>query len=196
MGATRTSAVSRARRKMKSTIAASSITGWVLGITIMVVTPPAAAASEAVASVSRYSVPGSPVNTRMSIRPGMSVAPAQSKLAVPAPMESFVTFGPTASIQPSSTRMPPLAVQALGRSNDVGIQIGFALRRLLDGRRHHDFAPAGQLRDSASSTAMRTATPISTCSRITDCAPSATLESISMPRFIGPGCMTSASGLA
>ena len=54
----------------------------------------------------------------------------------------------------------------------------------------------GRFRDSASSTAMRTATPISTCSRISDCAPSATIESISTPRFIGPGCMTSASGLA
>ena len=40
IGATRTEAVSRARRRMKSTMAASSITGWVLGMTIMVVTPP------------------------------------------------------------------------------------------------------------------------------------------------------------
>src|SRR5690606_9633092 len=47
---------------------------------------------------------------------------------------------------------------------------------------HHAF---GRLRDKASSTAMRTATPISTCSRMSDCAPSATLESISTPRFIG-----------
>ena len=46
---------------------------------------------------------------------------------------------------------------------------------------------------SASSTAMRTATPISTCSRISDWAPSATAEEISTPRFIGPGCITSAS---
>ena len=54
----------------------------------------------------------------------------------------------------------------------------------------------GRCLASASSTAMRTATPISTCSRMSDCAPSATSESISTPRFIGPGCMTSASGLA
>ena len=58
---------------------------------------------------------------------------------------------------------------------------------------HHAF---GRLRDRASSTAMRTATPISTCSRIKDCGPSATIESISTPRFIGPGCITSASGRA
>ncbi len=43
---------------------------------------------------------------------------------------------------------------------------------------------------------MRTATPIATCSVIADCGPSATSESISTPRFIGPGCMTSAPGLA
>ena len=54
----------------------------------------------------------------------------------------------------------------------------------------------GMLRASASSTAMRTATPISTCSRMSDCALSATSVSISTPRFIGPGCMTSAPGLA
>ena len=84
------------------------MTGWVLGITIMVVTPPAAAASEALASVSRYSVPGSPVNTRMSIRPGMRVRPVQSITGVPLPTLSRVTFGPTARIQPSSIRMPPV----------------------------------------------------------------------------------------
>src|SRR5688572_32314190 len=49
---------------------------------------------------------------------------------------------------------------------------------------------------TASSTAMRTATPLETCRRMTDCGPSATAESISTPRFIGPGCMTMASGLA
>ena len=43
---------------------------------------------------------------------------------------------------------------------------------------------------------MRTATPISTCSRMSDWAPSATAVSISTPRFIGPGCMTSAPGFA
>src|SRR6185436_19906133 len=42
-------------------------------------------------------------------------------------------------------------------------------------------------------TAIRTAMPKVTCGRITECLPSATLESISTPRFIGPGCMTIAS---
>ena len=45
-------------------------------------------------------------------------------------------------------------------------------------------------------TAIRTAMPKVTCGRITLCAPSATAESISTPRLIGPGCMTIASGLA
>ena len=42
---------------------------------------------------------------------------------------------------------------------------------------------------------MRTATPLVTCSVISDAGPSATSAAISTPRFIGPGCMTSASGL-
>ena len=45
-------------------------------------------------------------------------------------------------------------------------------------------------------TAMRTAIPKVTCGRITLCAPSATRESISTPRLMGPGCMTMASGRA
>ena len=36
-------------------------------------------------------------------------------------------------------------------------------------------------------TAMRMARPLVTCSRIADCAPSATPAVISMPRMIGPG---------
>jgi hypothetical protein len=55
----------------------------------------------------------------------------------------------------------------------------------------HDQAPA-----SMAMTAIRTAMPKVTCGRITAWRPSATAESISTPRFIGPGCMTMASGLA
>src|SRR5262249_40296504 len=52
-------------------------------------------------------------------------------------------------------------------------------------------------RESASSTAMRMATPISTCSRIRlTSMSSATSESISTPRFMGPGCITSAPAFA
>src|SRR5690606_4192744 len=45
-------------------------------------------------------------------------------------------------------------------------------------------------------TAMRTAMPEVSCLRITDWAPSATADSISTPRLIGPGCIAWASGLA
>ncbi|OLB32188.1 MAG: hypothetical protein AUH13_04980 [Acidobacteria bacterium 13_2_20CM_58_27] len=44
--------------------------------------------------------------------------------------------------------------------------------------------------------AMRTATPLVTCSSTHDCAPSATSGVISIPRLIGPGCKTIASGCA
>ena len=43
------------------------------------------------------------------------------------------------------------------------------------------------VRSARSITAMRIATPFVTCSRIADCAPSATPAVISMPRMIGPG---------
>ena len=75
IGCTWTIAVSRARRSTKSTIAGSSITGLVSGWHTMVVTPPAAAAWLAEASVSRYSAPGSPMKARMSTRPGATSAP-------------------------------------------------------------------------------------------------------------------------
>ncbi|KAJ8136901.1 hypothetical protein OY671_009886, partial [Metschnikowia pulcherrima] len=45
-------------------------------------------------------------------------------------------------------------------------------------------------------TAMRTAMPKVTCGRMTLCLPSATADSISTPRLIGPGCITMASDLA
>ena len=46
------------------------------------------------------------------------------------------------------------------------------------------------------STAILTATPLLTCSRMTERGPSATSEAISTPRFIGPGCITSTLGEA
>src|SRR5690606_36703551 len=45
-------------------------------------------------------------------------------------------------------------------------------------------------------TAIRTAMPKRTWSRMTACGESATADSISTPRFIGPGFITIASGLA
>ena len=43
------------------------------------------------------------------------------------------------------------------------------------------------------STAIRTLTPLATCSTIVDLSESATSAAISTPRFIGPGCITMAS---
>src|SRR5262249_46262387 len=78
IGWTCTIAVSRARRSTKSTIAGSSMTGLVSGWQTIVVTPPAAAARLAVASVSRCSAPRSPTKARMSM-----TRPRQSIVSVP-----------------------------------------------------------------------------------------------------------------
>ena len=222
-----TIAVSRARRRMKSTVAELSITGLVSGWQMMVVMPPAAAAWLAEAKVSRWLAPGSPTKARMSISPGATTLPAQLTMSVPsgtpaAPMprlESRIT--PSAiSTSPVMSRSregsirralasrigrrsvsidanPAVIRGALGREPDqrsgVRLDSGFGRPPGMTMERRYAF---GRLRASASSTAIRTATPISTCSRISDCAPSATMESISTPRFIGPGCITSASGFA
>src|SRR5690606_13229869 len=49
---------------------------------------------------------------------------------------------------------------------------------------------------SVYSTAIRTGTPLPTCRSITLVGPSASADSISTSRFIGPGCMTTAPGAA
>lgn len=70
-------------------------------------------------------------------------------------------------------------------------------RRIALRRRTSAHAFRRKSRASTSSTAIRTATPISTCSPITDRSGSSAMAlSISTPRFIGPGCMTMASGFA
>src|SRR5882672_2831604 len=91
----------------------------------------------------------------------------------------------------------------------VAFRSGIEQPRVEDGERAHllgrlrrsETHAAGSFglsaRVSTSRQAMRTATPISTCSRIRlRSMSSATSLSISTPRFIGPGCMMSASGLA
>ena len=66
-----------------------------------------------------------------------------------------------------------------------------------DGQRVHAvIARAGARPSTSAMTAIRTAIPLVTCSRITDCGPSATAEAISTLRLMGPGCMTMASGRA
>ena len=185
-----TIAVSRARRSTKSTVAELSITGEVSGWQMMVVMPPVAAAWLAEAKVSRWLAPGSPTKARMSISPGATILPAQLTMSVPsgtpaAPMPRLAVADHAVGDQHVAG-----AVEIARRIDDAGVG---EQDRAAIGQHDHAF---GRLRASASSTAIRTATPISTCSRISDCAPSATIESISTPRFIGPGCITSASGLA
>src|SRR6185437_11964788 len=68
---------------------------------------------------------------------------------------------------------------------------GIGQSPVLEDEAHADATPS-----SSCKTAMRMSTPFSTCSRITDCGESATSALISTPRIIGPGCITSASGLA
>src|SRR3954471_14737166 len=103
IGSTCTIAVSRARRITKSTIAGSSITGSVSGWQTIVVTPPAAAAWLAVASVSRYSAPGSPIKARISTRPGVASLPSQSMTSVP-------SGTPAAWIPRLASRITPSAI--------------------------------------------------------------------------------------
>ena len=95
-------------------------------MTIMVVTPPAAAAADAEARVSRCSLPGSPVNTRMSISPGMSRRPRQSMTGVPAPAVAGDTARPAATIRPSAMSSPPGCVEAEGGIDQAGIDEGAA----------------------------------------------------------------------
>jgi hypothetical protein len=62
----------------------------------------------------------------------------------------------------------------------------------IDDARVADLQPH-QLPATMLMTAIRTAMPNVTCGRMTERGPSATVESISTPRFIGPGCITIAS---
>src|SRR5213079_3161376 len=98
----------------------------------------------------------------------------------------------------SRARGRDLAVldQQVGRA--VQVPAGVDHPAALEQEGPHHSGAAARLAASASSgrppasrysTAIRTATPFVTWSRITLCGPSATRESISTPRFMGPGCM-------
>src|SRR5690606_11021895 len=113
--------------------------------------------------------------------------PRQSREA--APVDSLATGGHSlvARIGSGGDYAPVLdqyradLVEASRRIDDPDI---------LDAQRvHRAFSPSRRGSSRASMTAMRTATPISTCASMTLCGPSAMSEAISTPRFIGPGCM-------
>src|SRR5262245_58833010 len=92
---------------------------------------------------------------------------------------------------------PARLVPAAGRVDEPRVEERRCFLRCCFVPAHGEAAQRlGSCRAMASSTAMRTATPISTWSRMTLREWSAMVEAISTPRFIGPGCMISASGLA
>src|SRR5712672_1089964 len=102
-----TIAVSRARRKTKSTVAELSITGEVSGWQMMVVMPPVAAAWLADAKVSRWLAPGSPTKARMSISPGAMILPAQLMMSVPSGTPAAPMPRLESRITPSAIRTSP-----------------------------------------------------------------------------------------
>ena len=195
---TLTMALSRARRWMKSTSATWSMTGLVSGITTMVVTPPAAAAWLAVFKVSRCSLPGSPVNTCASIEAGGEhVALAVDDLGALGRVATQVRaeIGDHAIRDQQAARLVAVRCRvdqarvdedgAAGVLRPVGgfprccgvHRLGrFAGQRFEHGHAHGN-AHLHLVADDAREW-------------------SATVEAISTPRFMGPGCMTRASGLA
>src|SRR6202140_3099025 len=119
-----TIAVSRARRRTKSTVAELSITGEVSGWQMMVVMPPVAAAWLAGAKVSRWLAPGSPTKARMSIRPGAMILPAQLTMSVP-------SGTPAAPMPRRLSRMVPSAISTSpipSKSRDGSIRRALASR--------------------------------------------------------------------
>ncbi len=110
------------------------------------------------------------------------------------------------------TRRNPVARAINDRVRMAQIHLRSALRdlRVLDNDRTHCIQILRRIQNPAipknnlhfitpaarSSAAIRTKIPFVTCSKTVLWGPSATASSISTPRFIGPGCMISASGLA
>ena len=166
----------------KSTIETLSITGFVLGIVTTDVTPPDKAASLKVLKFSLYSKPGSPTNTRISTKPGNICFPFKSITFSRDGMLLVFTFLPTASILPFSPIInPPVSF------NELYGSIIFAFIK------YFFFIYSQNIFKQA----ILTATPNSTCSLITLLLiSSAKFVSISIPLFIGPGCIISASSLA
>ena len=186
-----TIAVSRARRSTKSTVAELSMTGEVSGWQMMVVMPPAAAAWLAEAKVSRWLAPGSPTKARMSIRPGATTLPAQLMMSVP-------SGTPAAPMPRLESRITPSAISTSpgpSKSRDGSMTRALASRI---GRRSVSMIVTRSAGCGRALPAPPCAPPLpfrpvpgsATARRRRRC------ESISTPRFIGPGCITSASGLA
>ncbi len=95
-------------RSINSNKAISSITGSVLGKQTIVVIPPATAAFETVSKVSKCPLPGSPVVTLISTKPGAIHLPPQSSTSISSCVVSIKTLGPISSIFPSRIRTLPI----------------------------------------------------------------------------------------
>ena len=180
IGYTRARPASRALARISAVTLALSFTGVVFGMHATAVKPPATADAVPVATVSLCSCPGSRRCTCMSMRPGHDDEAGRNvdDRGAVRPADRVPTCGDPVAVDQDVER----AVDPVGRIDDAP-----ALKQLLHVRLRR---PAG------SSTAIRTATPLATWSRITEYGPSATSEAISTPRFIGPGCMIITSGLA
>ncbi len=161
---------------------ASSMTGSVLGTQTMVVTPPAAAARLAVAKVSRCSCPGSPAETSMSMRPGASTQPNNRRYrhsVMPADVGDLaVNDQHAAHLVEAGERIDQPCIDE-GRTvrAEIGWKPGRRFWQMAGERLNSCCAPRRPSRPARDERSMS----------------SATLQSISTPRFIGPGCMMSAS---
>ena len=174
--------LSRPLRFKKSTIDTLSIIGSVLGIVTTDVTPPDKAALLSVLKFSLYSYPGSPTKTLMSTIPGNICLPWRSITFSLEGILFLLTFFPIASTKPfSSIINPPTSF------NELCVSIIFAFKK------YCFFIYVQKIFKQA----ILTATPNSTCSLITLLfMSSAKFVSISIPLFIGPGCIIKASSLA
>ena len=168
----------RARCLSISTRPGSSSGGSVSGGHARLVTPPAIAAAISDSSVALYSKPGSRSRAETSMRPGATTSPRASMTRLGVPPGRRRADRRDLARRDVERRF---AIDAVGGIDQAAVGD-------LD---LHAQVPAMML-----ITAIRTAMPNVTCGRITERSPSATAESISTPRFIGPGCMTITSGLA
>ena len=120
----------------------------------------------------------------MSTRPGATVRPVASRTS--APLVGLQLAG-----RGDLGHAAVLEQNVLG-----GIDAGGRIDEVATANHEcrHARPPCWSAVSARSTTAMRMATPLCTCSRMADCGPSATPAVISRPRMMGPGCSTSGRG--
>jgi hypothetical protein len=177
MGYTRARPTSAARFMMNSVTEAWSFTGSVFGMQATAVKPPATAEAVPVAIGLLVFLPGFAqvdVNVDQAGRDHARLRKLDdSRVAhrqVPADARHLPAFNQ--NVEPS--------VAARNRIDDV--DVFQSIERIFTSRPLGFFAARQQVQHGHPH-----ATPLATCSRMTDHRPSATAESISTPRFMGPG---------